>query len=65
MQNLKLLELLKVEATGAEGLEEDLWSMEEIPEAAEEPAEEAIAEDQGFEEAFEIMEEATHSCSGI
>ena len=52
-----------VEAAGAEVLEEDLWAMEETPEPAEEleefaeeAAEEAI-EDQGLEEAFEIMEE--------
>jgi len=37
---------------GGEGLEEDLWSMEDIPEAAKEAAEE-----QGIEEAFEIEEE--------
>ena len=49
-----------VEAVGAEGLEEDLWAMEEIPEPAEELeefAEEAVAEEQGLEEAFDIMEE--------
>lgn len=45
-----------VEAVGVEGLEEDLWSMEEVPEAVEESAEE-----QGIEEAFEIMEEAALS----
>lgn len=42
-----------VEGVGVEGLEEDLWSMEEVPEAVEE-----LAEEQGIEEAFEIMEEA-------
>ncbi len=52
-----------VEAVGAEGLEEDLWAMEETPEPAEELeefAEEAIEEaieEQGLEEAFGIMEE--------
>ena len=52
-----------VEAAAADVLEEDLWAMEETPEPAEEleefaeeAAEEAI-EDQGLEEAFEIMEE--------
>ncbi len=58
-----------VEAVGAEGLEEDLWSMEEIPEAAEEFAEEPIAEEaieeQGLEEAFEIMEEVPPAVPGI
>jgi len=48
-----------VEAVGAEGLEEDLWAMEEIPAVAEEFAEEAISEEQGLEEAFEIMEEVS------
>jgi CheY-like chemotaxis protein len=43
---------------GGEGLEEDLWSMEDIPEAAEEAAGEAFVEEQGIEEAFEIEEEA-------
>jgi CheY-like chemotaxis protein len=49
-----------VEAVGAEGLEEDLWAIEEISEPAEELeefAEEAVAEEQGLEEAFEMMEE--------
>ena len=40
-------------ARGIEGLEEDLWSMEEIPETDEE-----LSEAQGIEEAFEVMEEA-------
>jgi len=40
-------------AGGIEGLEEDLWSMEEIPETAEE-----LSAAQGIEEAFEIMDEA-------
>lgn len=49
-----------VEAVGAEGPEEDLWAMEEIPEPAEELeefADEAVAEEQGLEETFDIMEE--------
>ena len=44
------------EAVGAEGIEEDLWSMEEIPEAAEE-----VVEEQGIEEAFEVMQESPAS----
>ncbi len=40
------------ETDGAEGIEEDLWSMEEVPEVVE-----AFPEDQGIEEAFEIMED--------
>jgi CheY-like chemotaxis protein len=50
----------EVEVFGAEGPEEDLWAIEEIPEPAEELeefAEEAVAEEQGLEEAFDIMEE--------
>jgi len=60
-----------VEAVGAEGIEEDLWAMEEIPEPAEEleefaeePVEEAVAEEQGLEEAFEIIEETTKAAPG-
>ena len=41
------------EAVGAEGIEEDLWSMEEIPETAEE-----VVEEKGIEEAFEVMQES-------
>ena len=48
--------IAEVEAIGAEAIEEDLWTMEEIPEVAEEVAEEAV-EEQGLEEGFEIMEE--------
>jgi DNA-binding response OmpR family regulator len=40
------------ETMSAEGIEDDLWSMEEIPEAVEEAVEE-----QGMEEAFAIMDE--------
>ena len=47
----------EVEATGVEGLEEDLWSMEEIPQAAEEPAEKTFAEAQRLNEAFGVMKE--------
>ncbi|MDH4231934.1 MAG: response regulator [Nitrospirota bacterium] len=46
------------EVPGGEGLEEDLWSMEEIPVAAEEAAEEAVVAEEGLEEAFELEEEA-------
>ncbi|MBS1126991.1 MAG: response regulator receiver protein [Nitrospirae bacterium] len=44
------------EAVGAEGIEEDLWSMEEIPETAEE-----VVEEKGIEEAFEVMQESPAS----
>lgn len=40
------------EAVCPGGFEDDLWSMEEIPETAEE-----VVEEQGIEEAFEVMEE--------
>jgi CheY-like chemotaxis protein len=53
-----------VEDVGAEVLEEDLWAMEEVPEVAEEFAEEAI-EEQGLEEAFEIMEEVPPAAQEI
>ena len=46
-----------VEAAPAEGLEEDLWTMEEVPEAAEESVEEVVSEAEVSEEAFELMEE--------
>ena len=46
-----------VEAAGAESTEEDLWSMEDMSEAAEEPVEEAFPEEQGFNETFEAIEE--------
>lgn len=42
------------EAISAEGIEDDLWSMEEIPEAVEE-----VAEEQGIEEAFSIMDDTS------
>ncbi len=47
-------EAVAEEAVSAEGLEDDLWSMEEVPEAAEEAVEE-----QGIEEAFDIMAETS------
>ncbi len=48
---------VEVEAAVAESGEEDLWSMEDISEAAEEPAEEASSVEKGFDEAFEIIED--------
>lgn len=53
--------LAEPEGAGVEGLEEDLWSMEEVPEAAEVLTEEAVAEavveEPGMDEAFELIEE--------
>ncbi|RPI35259.1 MAG: response regulator [Nitrospiraceae bacterium] len=49
--------VVEAEAVGAEGPEEDLWSLEDIPETVEGTAEEAFVEEQGIEEAFEIGEE--------
>ena len=46
-----------VEAAGAGSTEEDLWSMEDMSEAAEKPVEEAFPEEQGFNETFETVEE--------
>lgn len=48
--------LAEPEGVGVEGLEEDLWSMEEVPEA-EEAVAEAVVEGPGIEEAFESIEE--------
>jgi DNA-binding response OmpR family regulator len=48
-----------VEAVEAESTEEDLWSMEDISEAAEGPVEIAVSEEQGLNEPFEVIEEKT------
>jgi len=46
-----------VEAATTENSEEDLWSMEDMSEVAEEPVEEALSEAQGFSETFDVIEE--------
>jgi CheY-like chemotaxis protein len=46
------------EAAGVAGAEEDLWSMEEVPEIIEEGGAGAVPEEEGLEETFEISEEA-------
>jgi CheY-like chemotaxis protein len=46
---------------GGEGLEEDLWSMEEIPELSEVQTEETPGEAREMDEAFEISEELPHA----
>ena len=46
-----------VEAATAESPEEDLWSMEDVSEVAEEPVEEAFPEEEEIRESFETIEE--------
>ena len=45
------------EAAATEGSEEDLWSMEDVSEVAEEPVEEAFPEEEGFDKTFDVIEE--------
>jgi CheY-like chemotaxis protein len=55
----------EVEAVDVEALEEDLWSMEEIPETAGGETKEAVAENEmgdfGVDDAFGVMEEPSPS----